>query len=744
MPLHPDDWTQLKTLFNAAIDRTGADRAAFLERASRDHPHLQAQLHALVASHTGADDFLEQPVVPSVSLAAGADVVGHDDDPHDALAVGDDLDDTYDVEARLGHGGMGVVYRVRHRALGRTFAAKLVHARTADDPAFLERFTREATALGKLKHPHIVDVTDFGVDRRGPPRPYLVMEHLEGRTLREHLESPPPGFDAVVRLFEAIAAAVDHAHEHGVLHLDLKPDNIVVIDGPDGQPLPKVLDFGLARFVTTGDDARAAAAPAPRAMGTPSYMAPELLSGPPPGPAADIYALGVVMFEALTGRCPFEGTTPQVLDAHQRQAPPAASSLNAALPPEVDAALAASLAKAPAARPATARAAVALVRDAVLAARQRAWRRTERPRRIAVAVGLAAVLWMSMPFWQARWIRDWEHQTVDRRFAIAPSRAPGAGVVLLLLDDASLAADATPLVQRADQFGRDLEQVFAAGARAVAVDFLLPQSWSQSTAFSQFALRHADRLTLAAFSSTSGDVVGPEAVAGVTTVALGPDRASALFGFVNLDQDGDGVSRRARTAYRDHAGAARPSFAGRAASTAGVDLAPHEAGAPGRDFWLDHRLDPARFPRVSWADLATTLRARPSVFQDRLVVVGADFTGSGDHARVPNRGDIPGVVLHALTVETMRSGFPVRDAPVSAATAAVAAFAGVGLVVLLVRRPYTAGTLAALVGAAYVAVALGLFLRWTVIMPIVGPLVGCGAAAALAWAARVARPAFPE
>ena len=167
------------------------------------------------------------------------------------LAAGDVLDQTYEVDGVLGQGGMGVVYRVRHRALARAFAAKLIHARVADAPAFLERFTREAEALGKLKHPHIVDVTDFGIDRGRTARPYLVMEYLAGRTLEEQIRSGALAADAALLLFEGIAAALDYAHEQGVLHLDLKPGNILVLDTPGGRSSAKILDFGLAQFLTS-------------------------------------------------------------------------------------------------------------------------------------------------------------------------------------------------------------------------------------------------------------------------------------------------------------------------------------------------------------------------------------------------------------------------------------------------------------------------------------------------------------
>ena len=184
-----------------------------------------------------------------------------------------------------------------------------------------------------------------------------------------------------------------------------------------------------------------------------------------------------------------------------------------------------------------------------------------------------------------------------------------------MLDDASLAADPTPLVQRADSFGRDLQRVLAAGARGVAVDFLPPGSGAISGPFTRLVLEHADRLTLAAYSSAAGEVLGPESIAGTTTVALGPERAAALFGFINLVQDDDGVSRLARLYFRDRDGTRRPSFAARAALTGRADPQSIRAAPEADLFWIDHRIDLSRFTRVSWKDLDSALRDRPELFR---------------------------------------------------------------------------------------------------------------------------------
>jgi CHASE2 domain-containing sensor protein len=338
-----------------------------------------------------------------------------------------------------------------------------------------------------------------------------------------------------------------------------------------------------------------------------------------------------------------------------------------------------------------------------------------------------------------------EQRSIDARIAFAPARSPDPAILLLMLDDASLAADATPLIERAEQFGIGLQDVFDAGARGVAVDFLLPRTWSDSESFTQLVLKNQQALTLAAYSPARGEVIGPECIAGLITVALGPERASALFGFINLDQDEDGVSRRARLSYGNRDGGWHPSFASRAVATA---VGPQGKAMPpsGREeFWIDHTVDPARFERVSWKDLDATLRTNPGRFRDRLVVVGGDFSGSGDDPRVPNRGAIPGVVLQAIIANTILSGMPLKAIGESAAMMAAGAICAIlSIVVLLGRSAAIVSSILVLVVAAYVGGAFFVFSRANVIVPVVGPVLIWMTGAALAWGIRFRRPAFPR
>jgi serine/threonine protein kinase len=712
--MQQDDWARLKELFQEAIALPMPEQSAFLEGAALQHPQLATSLRELLASHAEPGGFLERPVLTDV--CADDETLAQ----ADALHAGDLINDTYEVQSRLGAGGMGVVYRVLHRGLQRTFAAKVIHADVAGDDGFLGRFEREAVALGRLKHPNIVDVTDYGVERAGAQRPYLIMECLEGITLGERLRSGPLTVEAAMAVFEGVAAALDYAHSQGVLHLDLKPANVSLHHDSTGAMEVRILDFGLAQFTAHEADADSRESPL---AGTPAYLAPELLDGKAPGTAADIYAFGVLMYETLAGRPPFEGSIAEVLEQQRRAAPPLPSGLNPTIPASLDGPLLEFLAKDPAARPATAEAALSRLRGAVLRDRQRTWRRREIPRRTFFASVVGVVFGALSPL-----LTDWspvqrlEWLTVDARYAIAPPRGPSGNVVLLMLDDASLAQNPVSPVQQADTFGRDLQRIMAAGASGVAVDFLLPEAWSESAPFTRLVLEHAERLTLAAYSDASGKVLGPECIAGPITFVLGPERAAALFGFINFDEDADGVSRVARLFFRDSSGGRQPSFAAQAAQAPGMQQPWLHASIEGERFWVDHRIDPARFTRVSWKDLDGVLQNRPDLFRNRIVLAGADYAASGDVRRVPVHDRVPGVAVHAAAVETILGGFPIRS--VGRRGLIVLSALGSALLcgaALLLRRTSALLAIAA-VSFAWIATALVLFARSGVMVPGIVPL----------------------
>src|SRR5262245_1362161 len=205
----------------------------------------------------------------------------------------------YEVKGLLGRGGMGVVYRAHHLRLDRDVALKMLLAGEFASPRELERFFLEARAIANLSHPNIVQVHDVS-EREG--RPYFTMELVEGGTLAQWLGGTPRPASKAAELVGCLAGAVDVAHRSGIVHRDLKPSNVLLT--PDG--IPKVTDFGLARRMSGGESLTVHGT----ILGTPSYMAPEQIRGSAVGPVSDVYALGAILYEILTGRPPFRSDSP--------------------------------------------------------------------------------------------------------------------------------------------------------------------------------------------------------------------------------------------------------------------------------------------------------------------------------------------------------------------------------------------------------------------------------------------------
>src|SRR5262245_11570807 len=206
----------------------------------------------------------------------------------------------YEIESILGRGGMGLVYKARQLKLNRPVALKMLLAGSFAARPEIARFRREAEAVAALRHPHVVQIYDVG-DFEG--RPYFTMEFMEGGSLAEKLRGTPQPAAAAVAMIASLAGAVQYAHQAGIVHRDLKPGNILL--AADGTP--KIGDFGLARHF----EGEAGLTLTGTRVGTPSYMAPEQAQGKPSavGPAADVYALGAILYEMLTGRPPFRGET---------------------------------------------------------------------------------------------------------------------------------------------------------------------------------------------------------------------------------------------------------------------------------------------------------------------------------------------------------------------------------------------------------------------------------------------------
>ena len=323
--LTPAHLARLQELFEAALEHPTAERRAFLDAALPDDSALRDEVLALLAAHGAADARLRHPL--NASLLSGAVSAA---DPWIGQRVG-----SYEIVGLIGVGGMGAVYEARRadEQYDKRVAIKFLQ-RQADSPAVVRRFRAERQILASLDHPGIAALIDGGVTDDG--QPYFVMEYVRGQPLTVWCDEHHVSIRDRLRLFQQVAAAVQSAHQALVVHRDLKPGNILVTD--DGRV--KLLDFGIARLLPSDDDAGRlpSTLTAVRSF-TPDYAAPEQVRGEPTGTSADVYALGVLLFELLTGRRPFELRDQRLSEMEriiqETPAPPPSTRIGAERPEQV-------------------------------------------------------------------------------------------------------------------------------------------------------------------------------------------------------------------------------------------------------------------------------------------------------------------------------------------------------------------------------------------------------------------------
>ncbi len=305
-------WAQIKEIFQAALEKPISGRGAFLEEACRGDGALRQEVESLLAGQDSPS--LESPAEELLNHIARAE-----------LATGQTLAQ-YRVEAKLGEGGMGAVYRAYETRLRREVALKVLPPERLADPESKQRLLREARAASALNHPNIVTVHEIGSDNGVD---FIAMEFVEGKSLHEIIPAKGLPLGKALDYAVQIAGGLAKAHAAGIIHRDLKPGNIMVTS--DG--VVKLMDFGLARRLRRAESDTASLTVEGEIAGTPAYMSPEQARGEELDARTDLFSFGVVLYEMATGKQAFSGTTSALIfDAILHQAPVSPVRLNPKCP----------------------------------------------------------------------------------------------------------------------------------------------------------------------------------------------------------------------------------------------------------------------------------------------------------------------------------------------------------------------------------------------------------------------------
>lgn len=268
--------------------------------------------------------------------------------------LGTTLAERYEILSVIGEGGMGVVYKARHLLMNRMVAIKTLHQHLASNQKTTQRFKREATLISDLEHPNIITVYDFGVTPKG--QPYLVLGYLEGRGLDEVIKSEGLlSQERAIKIFSQVCDGLAHAHARGIIHRDLKPSNIMLTDGEQGSDMVKIVDFGIAKVLPESGKDPLYLTQAGETFGSPLYMSPEQCLGRHVDHRSDIYSMGCLMYECLTGMPPHLGESSFITFSKHVSELPQPFPADLGIPAQLEAVVLKALAKEPEARQQSAR-----------------------------------------------------------------------------------------------------------------------------------------------------------------------------------------------------------------------------------------------------------------------------------------------------------------------------------------------------------------------------------------------------
>lgn len=327
----PERWQQVKSLIEIVLEQPPETRMDFLAKKCGDDKELYQEVSPLILAESEMESFLEIPASPVSIDDSHINTLRYNNDDllQKGLAVGENFLEKYEIIRLIGRGGMGLVYQARHIELDKFVAIKVLNTRLVEDEEAIERFKREARTLAKLEHTNIVKVFDYGV--KGTTC-YLIMEHLQGESLRSRLKtSKQASLKEVKQFVIQVCAALEFVHKEGVVHRDLKPDN-VFFHKEAGKEIVKLLDFGIAKLSVVSSAGESLTVTG-SVFGTPQYMSPEQCEAKALDGRSDIYSLGLILYEMISGSKPYDGDSPLTfMYAHVHTNPTDLSELMPSIP----------------------------------------------------------------------------------------------------------------------------------------------------------------------------------------------------------------------------------------------------------------------------------------------------------------------------------------------------------------------------------------------------------------------------
>lgn len=654
----------------------------------------------------------------------------------------------YKILEKLGQGGMGVVYKAEDTKLKRRVALKFISPELTKDIKSKKRFTHEARASAALDHPNICAI--YGIEETEDGQMFIVMAFYEGETLKDKIEKGPLNINEAIDIAIQITEGLDKAHKKNIIHRDIKSANIIItVEG-----VVKIVDFGLAKLIGHTKLTKEGTT-----LGTVAYMSPEQIFGEEVDQRTDIWSFGVVLYEMITGQLPFKGEYEQtVMYSVLNKEPIPLTSLRKDTQKNLESIVNKSLEKDLSNRYQNIKeiqeelknTTTSTLAESTLQTELDSVKNKKAPSKLhesfnknlyrnlsgqKVLKRIRKALILNLIFVLCFWLlkdfplfQNIENLLVDLRFQLTPTITPDNRILLISFDETTMQLDPTLLVEKADEMGALLQNIIDAGAKGIAIDFILPERWNQSESFVKFILKNQGNLILASYIKKDGTLIGPELISGLIMAAIGsPEQAEALFGFINIKPDSDGRIRSTKIGLQKQKGEWIYSMPAKLFQMlAGNVLSSKQVQ---ERHWIDYSVNWRKFQKIYWRDLSLFLKQKPGLFKSKIVLVGGEYEGSQDFHKIPHRlglnfDEASGLTINALILNTLLQNKPIR---VLKELSVLIFFTLISLffstVFLFLYRAFTFPIITVILSVGYVLGVYLLFLWKRILLPVVVPLI---------------------